>query len=97
MKSLYYRLKDGEKVLPNFTGVAMYPAGHKVWYLNGNRHRIGNPAMITRMNTRLWFEDDHYHRTDGFAIEWNDGGGKYFLNGKEYTEEDYWNDPRTGI
>ena len=97
MESLYHRLKDGEKVPPNFTGVVMYPAGDKVWYLNGERHRIGNPAMITRTNTRFWFERDRYHRIDGAAVEWNDGGKWFYLDGIRFTEEDYWNDPRTGI
>ena len=31
----------------------------------------------------------NYHRTDGPAIEHADGSKEWYINGKEYTEEEF--------
>jgi len=37
-----------------------------------------------------WFnKNGKKHREDGPAIEWNDGYKRWFIDGKEYTEEEF--------
>ena len=38
-----------------------------------------------------WFLDGKRHREDGPAIEFLSGLKGWFLNGIEYSEEEYWN------
>ena len=38
---------------------------------------------------KVWLEDGLLHRDDGPAIEWADGNKEWWLNGKEYTKEEY--------
>lgn len=43
-----------------------------------------------KINERIvWWKDDLIHREDGPAIEYEDGSKKWFLNGVEYTEEEF--------
>jgi len=46
----------------------------KIWYQNGKMHRVDGPAMI-------W-----YHSNSNGNIEEE----YWYLNGEEYTEENYW-------
>ena len=36
-----------------------------------------------------WFQNDQRHREDGPAVVWPDGLCAWYLNGKDYTEEEY--------
>lgn len=42
---------------------------------------------------KVWYIiDPHvkHHRENGPALIWSDGNINWFLNGKEYTEKEYW-------
>ena len=36
-----------------------------------------------------WYLNDQLHRVDGPATEWANGRKRWFLNDKEYTEEEF--------
>jgi hypothetical protein len=54
-------------------------------------HRTDGPAVISggRYGYKQWWKDGVRHRTDGPAVEYAYGVEKYFLNGTEYTEQQY--------
>jgi len=46
--------------------------------------------QIDKNGSRLWFNDDRqFHRTDGPAVELANGSKRWYLNGKQYTEEEH--------
>lgn len=69
------------------------------WYLKGKRHRDNLPAVeythfeggkpIWYINE--WYQYDKRHRIDGPAIESTYSGhkNKYYINGIEYTEQEF--------
>ena len=46
---------------------------------------------IYEYGTKEWkLPNGYFHREDGPAIEWANGSGKeWYLNGREYTEQEY--------
>ncbi len=66
----------------------------KYYYINNNleNHRLDGPSFENVCGAKCWHKDGLYHREGGPAIEYvNVNGNKYyFLNGKGYTEEKYW-------
>ncbi len=46
-----------------------------------------NPT-ITSDGTKQWLLNDLFHRLDGPAIEWADGTGDWFVNGRELTSKE---------
>ena len=48
-----------------------------------------NP-VIDSNGTKYWFnKQGQRHREDGPAVVWSDGCKEWWLNGKQYTEEEY--------
>ena len=39
---------------------------------------------------RYWYLNDKLHRENGPAVEYADGTKVWYLNGRCYTESDYW-------
>jgi antitoxin component YwqK of YwqJK toxin-antitoxin module len=64
------------------------------WYKNGKLHRVGDAAVTTWNNGILfeqkWFQNDKLHRLDGPAVinGWTPGG-KWYIEGKEYSAVDF--------
>jgi len=70
-------------------------------------HREDGPAIeMKNLNTNLilntyknglgiahseWFFKGKRHRTNGPAVEWINGQKFWYINGKEYSEQEYWN------
>ncbi len=40
--------------------------------------------------TRYWFSNGGYHRHNGPAAEYTDGDKGWYLNGRNYTEKDFY-------
>jgi len=59
------------------------------WYLNGELHREDGPAVEYNDGSIMgWYRNDVLHREDGPA--YIDSSGQYWwLNGVEYTKEQY--------
>lgn len=60
-----------QKVLSNNT---------KVWYQNGEYHRIDGPAIEYPDGTKYWYQNGNRHRTDGPAIEYPDGSKEWWVD-----------------
>lgn len=74
-----------------------YSDGAQEWWLNGQLHRKGGPA-ISRKHMQAWYVNGLLHREDGPAIEHIDfhGSGpkaEYWLCGVEIFEAEYHSTP----
>jgi hypothetical protein len=65
-----------------------YGNGGKYWYINGQKHREDGPA-IENSGGKAWMINDKLHRVDGPAVEWCDGKENWWLEGIEYTKQEY--------
>ena len=77
----------------DYTGIAEYLDGTKLWLLNGKRHRIDGPAVEWSDGSKYWYLNGKRHREDGPAIEYPDGAKEWYLNGEPifeiYTENHF--------
>ncbi len=69
-------------------GPAIEEDGNKFWFVNGQHHRTDGPA-VENLSGKFWFINDKPHREDGPAIEYSDGNKSWYLNGINYTEEEF--------
>lgn len=65
--------------------------GNRCWRVDGERHRLGGPAMIESGGNKYWYQDGKRHREDGPAVECPGDMRlcSWWLLGIEYTEEDW--------
>jgi hypothetical protein len=81
------------------------PGQQEGWYINGKRHRIGGPAISQLQEDKWWVKEwwveGIRHREDGPAIEMQSKedvpgaeirkmGLAWYLEGKSYREQDYY-------
>jgi hypothetical protein len=71
-------------VPPDFTGIAEHPNGTKLWYLNGELHRVDGPAVEWDDGSKEWWLNGKQHRVDGPAVEDADGSKEWWLNGQRH-------------
>jgi hypothetical protein len=64
-----------------------YADGGKLWYVDGQRHRLDGPAYEGAWGNKEWYVDDKLHRLDGPAIEWADGSKAWYVDGKHLSEK----------
>ena len=50
---------------------------------------MSKPVIDSEGNKRWYNDVGQYHRLDGPAVELANGSKEWWLNGKEYTEEEY--------
>ena len=67
--------------------VKVFEDGYKEWYLNGQLHREGGPAVEWPTGVKEWFLNGLTHREDGPAIEYPDGSKEWLLHGKFHRED----------
>jgi len=48
-------------------------------------------AILCRTNTGTYYRGHLIHREDGPAVEYSNGSKYWYLNGKEYSEQEYLN------
>lgn len=73
--------------------------GTKHWMINGKKHRKNGPAIEYSNGSKEWYKNGKLHREDGPAVVFIDNEGtheQFFLNGKEFSREDYWNKVKFG-
>ena len=58
------------------------------WWLNGQLHRIDGPAFEDN-NEKRWYTEGKLHRLDGPAMIWKDGSRFWYINGRQFTEEQF--------
>ena len=49
---------------------------------------MSNP-IINSYGTKFWYKENLLHRKGGPAIEYANGDKEYYLNGVEYTEQEF--------
>ena len=86
-KSKVLKLGSNESAPKGYTGVAEYPNGVKVWYLNGKHHREDGPAVKYSDGSKYWWLNGQRHRADGPAVEYADGSKSWFLKGQHHRED----------
>jgi len=70
-------------------GLNINQFGTKQYYLNGLFHREDGPACEWPDGCKRYYIHGKLHREDGPAID-EDEFKAYFLNGKRFSEEDFW-------
>jgi hypothetical protein len=83
-KIWYYkglRHRDGDKP-------AYKCDGEFIWYKYGKMHRDNGWAYRNDQRV-MWYKEDVCHRIDGPAIVDVVDGNKWYIHGKEYTEEEF--------
>lgn len=71
-------------------------SGTKEYRENGHYHREDGPAVIFKNGDKIWMFNGKPHRIDGPAIIYDiDGYRCWYLNGKEFTEHEWYNQPET--
>ncbi len=65
----------------------VYIDGSRMWYRNGNRHRVDGPALEWADGTRSWYRNGLLHREDGPAVEWASGAREWFRDGKRHRDD----------
>lgn len=60
------------------------------YHSHGREHRLNAPSSIWDDGDMLWFQYNKLHRLDGPAEMYN-GRSCYYIRGKKYTEEAYYN------
>lgn len=67
--------------------------GTRKWWQDGGEckilHREDGPAWIKPDGTELWLIKNQLHRTDGPAVVYPDGEVEYWVEGKEFSKEDF--------
>ena len=87
-QTLYYI--KGTEILHREDGPAViYKDGRKEWYMNGQLHRVGGPAIETEYGSKFWIFYNKIHRVDGPAVISSNGKLEWWLNGKPYTKEEW--------
>jgi uncharacterized Fe-S cluster-containing protein len=53
----------------NYTGIVEHPNGIKIWYLNGQRHRLDGPAIEYKNGDKYWFLNGfNYSQEEWFEL-----------------------------
>ena len=75
-----------------------YVDGAKLWYINGQLHRVDGAAVeytngpaVEFDGLKEWYINGRLHRVDGPALEYADGAKFWFINGRQYSFEDWLN------
>jgi hypothetical protein len=63
--------------------------GSCYWYLNGDKHRIGGPAIEAASGAKQWWVGGELHRDGGPAIEGADGTREWHRDGKRVPDGDF--------
>ena len=77
------KLKPGESISVNFTGIVEFSSGTKYWYLNGKLHNDQGPAIVCPDGEKHWYLNGKRHRETGPAVVYPNGKKHWYLNGKE--------------
>lgn len=58
------------------------------WFLNGDLHRLDNPAIEYPNGDKEWWVRGKCHRLDGPALEWK-SGDVWVINNEQIDEQNY--------
>lgn len=64
--------------------------GNKYWYdERGQRYRGAGHVIVMRSGTRRWIQGGEHHRTCAPAVKLVSGYNEWWINGCQYTEEEF--------
>jgi len=66
-----------------------YADGSKMWYVDGQLHRLDGPAFEAANGCKYWYVDGQCHRLDGPAVQYADGRKYWYVDGKHLSEEKF--------
>lgn len=69
-----------------------FESGDVEFYRNGVLHNADGPAVDKANGARYWYKNGVLHRIGGPAVYNPSGRNQYFIDGKQYTEEEYLNE-----
>jgi len=72
--------------------VQVFPNGNTFWYSDPECeivHRENGPAVEYANGTKVYYQNCKRHRLDGPAIEYDNGDGEYWIDGVQYTKEEF--------
>lgn len=63
-----------------------------IWCKDKSRLDTGDKRVfsVNRLGTKLWYFNGVRHRENAPAVEYANGNKWWFMNGKYYSESDYW-------
>lgn len=76
------KLNNENSIPKNFTGIAEWQNGDRVWYKEGLHHRIDGPAIEKVNGVKFWYVEGLLHREDGPASENGYFGNSWYIKGK---------------
>ena len=82
-----------EKVMTADPGMMTEPtrtvdaAGTQEWHVNGQRHRLDGPAVISAAGTQAWYVNSQRHRLDGPAVISANGDQEWWVNDQNITTQ----------
>jgi hypothetical protein len=78
--------------------LSVLPEGIKYWHKKTENkyniifHNENGPAIEWPDGSECWYKDNLLHNENGPAVKYADGSEEYWLNGKQYTKEQYYNE-----
>lgn len=83
--------RDQWRLLHRVGGPAVVlPNGGTNWYHHGKLHRLDGPALDYRDGRKIWYRYGVLHRTDGPASIMPGWVSAYFVDGRQFTEEEFY-------
>jgi len=80
-------LKFIKKLFSAKDGFVKRANGDKYWWVNGELHRVGGPALERVDGDKAWYLNGKLHREDGPAVEGLNGYREWYVNGIRYTSK----------
>lgn len=82
--------EDIHSIPPLFTGKCKIKKVSLIaYYLDGQLHRLDGPALEWLDGTKRWKKAGKLHCLSGPAEEYADGSRYWWVEGNEYSEEDF--------
>lgn len=82
------KINKFSEVPNNFTGIAEFSNGDKIWFKEGKLHREGGPACEWANGNKEWFKEGKGHRIDGPAgVYANSTKMLWLIEGKQIPTE----------
>ena len=70
-------------------GLSIDLSGTKRWHINGELHKVDEPAVVYTNGTKMWFQHGILHRENGPAVERLNGSNSWYLFNRFYTEKEF--------
>ena len=80
------RFRFYKKSINEIVNIKWTSSDHHKYYV---LHRLNMPVNETVDGDKFWIKNNKWHRLDGPAHDWANGTKGWYVEGKEYTEEEF--------